>query len=379
MTRIFLLFIILASFNTNQAFARRNSQVEATLKQGTIIEGRKSFKQLLSKQISKQIRIFWWNIAGESFTDRPLAKVKKDNDPYWTQNGSILGNLIAHVKNDQPDIIILGEFPGSKISDYELALPSYQYTQQIPYYAGARNSITVFSRLPLVEIEQNILSIIDQWPGQISKAAKQKNQKFWRSKHITDRLFQLLQVQTDEGEFVLSPLHFVNPWPAYSAIYRNGDYPGAGALSYLAVAREQMLRGKVVKNKKGVQIYNPLQNQVRDYLYQIDALDLKDEPLLLIGDFNSPSRILPYGYPKFLDRSLLVPGLGHQLLADQFQNPFAKNIGDVETIPTKTAGKGKPKVRIDKAFHSSQLKTAAIWIYKYAGSDHYPIQLDIEL
>jgi hypothetical protein len=379
MTRSLLILFLFFTCLTNEAFARRTRKQEASIKQGVIVEGRQTYKQVLTKNTSEQIRVFWWNVAGEGFTKAPVIKVKKDQYPYWSQNGSVRGNLIAHVKNHQPDIIIIGEFPGSKLTDYEIALPSYNYIQQIPYYAGAKNFVTVFSRLPLIQIEDSILSIIDRWPGQISKNTKLANNHFWKSKHITDRVFQLFQIQSDEGEFILAPIHLVNPWPAYSKLYRTGNHAGAGALSYLKVAKEQMLKGKVTKNKNGETIYNPLQNQARDLIYQLDNLQLNDEPLLIVGDFNSPSRILPYGYPKFLDRSLLVPGLGHQLLAKRYKAPFEKHIDDVETIPTKFGGKGKPRVRIDKAFLSKRLKTAALWIFKYSGSDHYPIQLDVEI
>lgn len=364
-----LLFLFLFLFSST-SFAR------TSLSKGLLIEGKTTqYPKTLKNQ--KDSRIFWWNIAGEGFKNLPLPKVGLQNDVYWSDRGAVLGNILRHITKYQPDLIILGEFPEGLIANYEMELPSYSFVESIPYYPGSSNTIAIFSRQRIVEISEGTLDIAAQEPSSPSNKNLQINKSFWNRNYISDRTFKLFQVQTETSQYILSPLHLVNPWPTYSKIYRNGNYPGAGAMSYLKVAKNQMLRGEVTKSKKNEEIYNPLQNQVRDYLDQTTQSHINQEPLLLIGDFNSPTRILPYGYPRILGPSFLVPGLGHRLFEKHYQSSFKLGFDNIHTIPTETAGKGKPKVRIDKAFTTTSLKAQNKWIFKYAGSDHYPIQLDV--
>lgn len=337
-----------------------------------------------------QVKVFWWNIAGEGFTQKAPALLAKQpgHDPiqmnYWKRVGAVRGNLLQHIKIHQPDIIILGELPTAKIVDFELLFPSYVFSEVIPYVPGSKSSILVLSRLKILPHFSGQMSITPvQNPNSpndpIDPKKIQDNQNFWKKNRIQSRNFTMLEVQLPNQEFYLSPLHFVNPWPTYAKVYRSGNFPGAGTLSYMDVAVKQMLNGEVSTNKQGQTIYNPLQNQARDFIQKIHQQGLTQAPVLFIGDFNSPSRILPYGYPRFLDPRLLVPSKAHRLFAKYFKAPFMGKFKDVETIPTETGGQGKPRVRIDKAFTTDLIETHQMWIFKYSGSDHYPIQIEFAI
>lgn len=331
-------------------------------------------------------KIFWWNIAGERFSAKApavlatrLRRHKKKYQKklaYWKKMGALRGNLLAHVQQDEPDLIILSEVPERIVPELEQLFPSYPFSESIPYFPGSRSQILILSRLSLTPVYQDQMSIN---PSHFADRQKRRaNESFWNSKRIQTRNFTVFEVQSPKTSFYLAPLHLVNPWPAYAEIYRNGNYPGASKLSYLKVANHQMLKGEITSNKQGETIYNPLQNQLNNFLEIIKSLQYHQAPLIVLGDFNSPTRILPYGYPKLLAPNLLVPAKGHRLISQVLTPAFYGKFQNVHTIPTLTGGEGKPKVRIDKAFLSDSLVANKMWIYRYSGSDHYPIQIDIQ-
>lgn len=350
------------------------------LKNGFILEGQSKTKTI-SQGSGEQLKIFWWNIAGQSFSWKPIDSLNIPKSSPWQQLGAVKGNIKNHTRVHSPDLIVLSEIKKSEESLFTNLLPEYFFTEFIPYRVGASRGILILSLNPLFEIDSGELSIFPNNDPKLTQKDRQDNYVFWSRQNIEDRPFSIFSIQANQQKFFFLPVHLVNPWPTYSIIYKGKTkFPGSGALTSYRVALKQMFLSETKKYKpKGqnqkINVVNPLHAQMKNLkTFLLDNL-YNLEPLIIFGDFNSPSRIMPYGTP-ILDKRLDNPDKGHRLLEHHFKVPFS-NFRSVETIPTEHGGKGKPKVRIDKAFTSQLIKTEKISIFKYSGSDHYPIQIII--
>jgi endonuclease/exonuclease/phosphatase (EEP) superfamily protein YafD len=113
---------------------------------------------------------------------------------------------------------------------------------------------------------------------------------------------------------------------------------------------------------------NPLLFQTRrliSFLERDFGVDFKDEPVLVIGDFNFPKSLLG------------VETRGHEVLHEK--GLFEAFRGAPDTFPARSSnefGKGPFKygrVKLDHAFVSPGVTITAAEVLPLKGSDHYPI------
>lgn len=305
---------------TYAAQGRRDISVEFSLiKNGTITSAHKNIP-------SSGLKIVWWNIGCGLETG--IKKIKEN-----PQTTALEENLILLANSPiKPDVLILGEYCPYSMStqDQNQLIGSfknyYHLERNIPYRktsegkVNQRNGFLILSDLDISVLEQETLF-----------ATKDS------SKSNDNRMYLLFKVQKDGKDFLINPVHLVNPWR--ELFNEQGIF---GVFAELTSGAE---------NKNAVQIANLLE--------KYNTHSQAGVPYIIVGDFNSPGRIMG------------VSGFGYNLLSKSMI-PLMHN-NDITFV-----GEGAfPASNIDHAFGVNTDSTyAKVW--PFAGSLHLPIYLVIK-
>jgi len=253
-------------------------------------------------------RVVWWNI-GCGLLNAVLVKDKGQEDTLYTNLGKIAQLETA------PEIFILGEHcPGrlpkatKKIFDQ---VYSHQYhLEKTNPNVKTRNGILVLSKFPVKKISQQTLGPDDK----------------------TTRTYLLLEVQHSDGNFFLAPVHFYNPWNSMSGWDLLFSATGTDNVNY---------------------------QQAEEYLTLLQKdVNLENEPLIVIGDFNSAK--------GFMWTNMATYNLFNEYLTD-----VGVNENTFPTAAAKNNGASSPDVLIDHVFTNVFEGKSSLLPLK--GSDHYPV------
>jgi endonuclease/exonuclease/phosphatase (EEP) superfamily protein YafD len=283
--------------------------------------------------------VLWWNVA--------WGRYNKDHD--------IDKNLLEIIKSPlSPDVITMGEYRHKVLKTETLAIlnETYPYSNFVPYTPENYFGTVIFSKH---SIRPSAVFPIEWHPmdATTSEAADYKKEwldfdpewaKYW------DRSFSYFGVERPNGGVInVAPVHLCSPW--LSVFKKFGSWK---TFRIIMSAQENPLLHQQEALKA------PLE---RDFGPELDGA-----PLLLIGDFNIPTKIR-------------IPILGgttkmHKLLRGPLE--AALDTGD-DTFPTQSTAHEQTgvlkdhQVQLDQAFHNKLLKNVRGEVLNLKGSDHYPI------
>jgi hypothetical protein len=287
--------------------------------------------------------ILWWNVAwGQFNSDSSLGK-----------------NLIALINSSlSPDIIAMAEFKFDILGPEATAMLSkvYPHSSFVAMYPGSEVGVMFYSKHPFHQSPEYPL---DWTPLSSSYQEAALYKTTWLSidrewvKHW-DRTFSHYKVFFPNGYLLnIAPVHLCSPWMSYKKQFGNWE-------TLLTVMNADE---------------NPLlhqQTRLTQFLKRDLGQHYGNEPFILIGDFNVPSKIgipLIGGTPKM-----------HKLLKEGLQETIDPSR---DTYPTKSSIKDKKgffrgyRVQLDKAFSNKGLSQSHGDAFHFKGSDHYPILMKV--
>lgn len=290
-------------------------------------EGAPGDAQIRTLGAAKGIRILAWNMAWGHYN-----------------GGEADSNLLALAASSaSPDVIVLPEYKENTFfaSTREALGATYPYSDRFAYSNGTSEvAIVVFSKYGFSTSPLENLG----W------SPEPAYRRWWMThfedyaKHF-DRPYQVLHF--NRFDFSLVPIHLLSPW---EAVYKKEKSKLAFAWEFLSGAS------------------NPLLFQVRRLRAKLErdfGKKLDRAPLLVIGDFNVPKKILG-----------LKPRV-YKELARSLQEAFVEN---PPTYPSQAAQSsvtgtlGTKQVKIDHAFINTHVAATAAEVLRFKGSDHYAIE-----
>ncbi len=271
------------------------------------------------------LKVVWWNIdCGLESSEQKISG--------HLQTTNLERNLKElSISEFKPDVLILGEYCPYSMSDTDQTLLkntfkyNYHLERNIPQFKTAsggvnqRNGFLVLSDYRIRILKEEVLF------ANLNSAESKDNRKYL-----------LFKVTKDDQDYLINPVHLVNPW---RDIYKkSGLFSTFNELAY------------------GEQ--NPNAIQIQNLIEKFKDNKIEGTPYLMIGDFNSPGSISGFsgwGF-KQLQNNLdkLFPGHEDTYLGD---GPF-------------------PATNIDHAFGYS-LNAPYTMIWPLDGSRHLPLYVVI--
>jgi endonuclease/exonuclease/phosphatase family metal-dependent hydrolase len=302
------------------------------------------------------LRVLWWNIQ-RGQTNHALREGGGDPGPLET-------NLRALASSPRgPDVIALGEWRAGALSAETIGQlrRDHPHAALLPYSPRTREGVLVLSRRPMTILANRPLPYtplaLDADP-----AAEQAYRDRWTAQNDDERYYDKrylrLRVHDREGHpFQLVPTHTAQPWD--HMVKRAG-----GGLMGRAATALAILFGR----------QNPLINQVARLGRELEQDRSREpswasEPLLQIGDFNLPRRLL------------LLPTASYRLLARGMKDVLLESPGRRTSWPSlsaRTLGEDRPALQIDHALVSPETQVGAAAVLPLAGSDHYPLLVHLQ-
>ncbi|HXH75529.1 MAG TPA: endonuclease/exonuclease/phosphatase family protein [Bacteriovoracaceae bacterium] len=302
-------------------------------------EPKDNVKKLTELNKHKGFTVLWWNVAWGHYN-----------------NNAILDNNLLALMNSptSPAVITLGEFKEMILMDStKTALREvYKYYSFVPYSAGDVVGIAIFSKYPFRE---SVTFDLDWTPMKATTAEAEAYRKDWTDydkdwvRHWR-RTFAHFQVHLPDGTTTnIVPVHLASPW---MTIHRR-------------IGNWKTFRIMMTADE------NPLLHQqmrLTDVLEKEFGDDLNSEAMILLGDFNIPSKVrIPIlgGKPKMY--KLLQGPLTNVLDSSDDTFPSKSSHYD-QTDFTK-----KHPIQIDHIFHNKKVNGMKAEVLHLKGSDHYPL------
>lgn len=318
----------------------------------------------LSREPNGKLRVFFWNINGywqvNRFpTDWRGEKRKSDLDK----------NIEALIDSPHaPEVMIFAEYQEGAFhkETLELLRKSHPHFQYIPYQAELPQGGFLIHSKSAFPFQTSEPEPLDFAPSHIHPEWQNRYREAWAKKRGVSpeqlkRPYVKIEVETQEGSVVLVPVHFIQPWSAMKAsiISQEGEGIFSNLTANVFIAKE-IIQGS----------QNPHINQV-EYLLQRLKEDfghhLSSRPLLLLGDFNFPKRLL------------MFETAAYQKLSSSLNDPFSesKQVSFPARKGQPQTGWGGQKILIDRAFEQG-VQVFSAQVMPLAGSDHLPICLAIK-
>ncbi len=274
----------------------------------------------------KGLKVVWWNIDCGLET----SEVKIRSNLRTTNLEANLKKLTS--SSFKPDVLILGEYCPYSMSEEDQRFlkdafkDNHHVERNIPRFTTASGKVN----------QRNGFLILSDYPIDVLKE-ETLHAKEDKSDSRSDRKYILFKVQKNNQDFMINPVHLVNPW---REIYNNDG-----------------LFGTFSEITYGSQNLNSI--QIKNLLAKYNENKLSNTPYLMIGDFNSPGSLSGFS------------GWGFNQLNKQMDRLFS---GHDDTF----IGDGVfPSTDIDHAFgHSLESLYAEIW--PLDGSRHLPLYVVID-
>lgn len=272
------------------------------------------------------LKVMWWNIDCGYESSAPKLK-----DNLKTTN--LEANLINLSQSKyKPDVLILGEYCPTTMSEHDQnALKNtyqhnYHLARNIPEHRTSSGRVN----------QRNGFLILSDYPFEILKEEMLLASKD-RPDLESDRMYLLFKVIKNKKQFLINPVHLVNPW--------RDIYKESGKIKTFI----EITSGS--ENKNAVQILNLINKFHENRINNI--------PYLIIGDFNSPGSIKGFsGWGFKTVRSELTP----LLLNHEY---------------TFIGNQVFPSTNLDHAFGYS-LTSSYAQVWPLDGARHLPIYVVID-
>lgn len=326
----------------------------------------------------ERLTLFWWNVIYGKYNS------KENGYPVLKRLRKVLRSSTA------PDIIIFGEadkglnflynYREKEIEknlkrEVKTLLNRKYQKREFEAYSFERNSGFVYFIKKGLDYETVFHRYLSWSDIKKSNEERVSYERLWIKKNPAVKNFvrPFFEIKVKSQDKILSiiPIHFCQPWKLLKSEWQSSNK----AKSWIWNKLGYFYTGaSIVFGKQGNSLQNSLNNphyyQVTDFrsnLEKVMGKAIDRNPTVLIGDFNIPK--------KFIFKTAAF-----KLLERNFSDAFTSDQASYTYPATKNSGSGiDTRLKIDHSLVNKQVKAHSARVFKWRGSDHFPISVDISV